>query len=112
MRGPCPRPLRSRSLRRAANGELRTLQRKDASRARPFSRRRIDFDAAAVQFDEGTHNGKANSGGAMARPRCMGFETIENLFEYFGRNSTPLVGKPKHDFTVLPHRREIDGLTA
>src|ERR1700726_4467497 len=105
MRGPCLRPLRSRSLRSAANGELRTLQRKDASLTRPFSRRRIDFDAAAVQLDEGPHNGKAKSHAAMPRPGCMGFKPVENMFEDFGRYSAPLVGNLEQDFAVPPNRR-------
>ena len=64
-----------------------------------------------MQFDEGPHNRKAKSYAAMPRPGCRGFKPVENMFEDFGRNATPLVGNLEQNFVILPHRREIDGLT-
>src|SRR5208283_1132637 len=99
------------SLWRFACCQLHTLGGKDASRARPFSCGRIEFDAAAVQLDKGTYNGKAKANAAMARPCCIGLEAVENMFEDFGRNSASLVGNGEQYLAVPPRRREIDGMT-
>src|SRR5262249_14778585 len=78
------------------------LEREDAGHGGAAADRRLKRHRAAVQLDEGAHQGKAEARAAVAGAERMGLEPVEHLVLHVGRDAGPAVGHREHHRILEP----------
>src|SRR6266478_2279074 len=65
----------------------RMLEREDAGYGRPMSHVGIERHGTTMKLDERAHDRETETGAAMTRAECMGFEAIEHAVLDLRRNA-------------------------